>query len=359
MKKFNSNTRKEELARLNQCNNTLRNYFFVLVGLAVAALVAALLKFMIPSMLFLVALAVFRLTIHKKARNEYQQAITDAALTCSVGTRLDEFELSSKGGIGITREDILAAELVPVREGSDTYINFFQGIAGPSKGTEVSLNDTVLHQYQSAGQKGAAITCGVWMRFVLSKDSGRNLRLLSDGLLADDLREEFFAGLPALTRRDAEEAGFKEGLFLYEEGARNDVEPARSDVEPARSNVEPARSNVEPARNDAEPARSDVRPAVTGTAPSTVSSTAPKSAELLTFPPFPANFTSAVNRLARKTSVPFGLSLKGNVLNLFFKDRVLAPTCNLNAKPDESLLNLDPIPEFGDALSIAKNAPTV
>ena len=338
MKKFNSNTRKEELARLNQCNNTLRNYFFVLVGLAVAALVAALLKFMIPSMLCLVALAVFRLTIHKKARNEYQQAITDAALTCSVGTRLDEFELSSKGGIGITREDILAAELVPVREGSDTYINFFQGIAGPSKGTEVSLNDTVLHQYQSAGQKGAAITCGVWMRFVLSKDSGRNLRLLSDGLLADDLREEFFAGLPALTRRDAEEAGFKEGLFLYEEVAHSDERPAR---------------------NDAEPARSDVRPAVTGTAPSTVSSTAPKSAELLTFPPFPANFTSAVNRLARKTSVPFGLSLKGNVLNLFFKDRVLAPTCNLNAKPDESLLNLDPIPEFGDALSIAKNAPTV
>ena len=331
MKRFNSNTRKEELARLNQCNNTLRNYFFVLVGLAVAALVAALLKFMIPSMLCLVALAVFRLTIHKKARNEYQQAITDAALTCSVGTRLDEFELSSKGGIGITREDILAAELVPVREGSDTYINFFQGIAGPSKGTEVSLNDTVLHQYQSAGQKGAAITCGVWMRFVLSKDSGRNLRLLSDGLLADDLREEFFAGLPALTRRDAEEAGFKEGLFLYEEGARGDEGPARGDV----------------------------RPAVTSTAPSTVSSTAPKSAELLTFPPFPANFTSAVNRLARKTSVPFGLSLKGNVLNLFFKDRVLAPTCNLNAKPDESLLNLDPIPEFGDALSIAKNAPTV
>ena len=306
MKRFNSNTRKEELARLNQCNNTLRNYFFVLVGLA--------------------------------ARNEYQQAITDAALTCSVGTRLDEFELSSKGGIGITREDILAAELVPVREGSDTYINFFQGIAGPSKGTEVSLNDTVLHQYQSAGQKGAAITCGVWMRFVLSKDSGRNLRLLSDGLLADDLREEFFAGLPALTRRDAEEAGFKEGLFLYEEGAHSDEGPARSDEGPARG---------------------DVRPAVTGTAPSTVSSTAPKSAELLTFPPFPANFTSAVNRLARKTSVPFGLSLKGNVLNLFFKDRVLAPTCNLNAKPDESLLNLDPIPEFGDALSIAKNAPTV
>ena len=338
MKRFNSNTRKEELARLNQCNNTLRNYFFVLVGLAVAALVAALLKFMIPSMLFLVALAVFRLTIHKKARNEYQQAITDAALTCSVGTRLDEFELSSKGGIGITREDILAAELVPVREGSDTYINFFQGIAGPSKGTEVSLNDTVLHQYQSARQKGAAITCGVWMRFVLSKDSGRNLRLLSDGLLADDLREEFFAGLPALTRRDAEEAGFKEGLFLYEEGAHSDEGPARSDEGPARG---------------------DVRPAVTGTAPSTVSSTAPKSAELLTFPPFPANFTSAVNRLARKTSVPFGLSLKGNVLNLFFKDRVLAPTCNLNAKPDESLLNLDPIPEFGDALSIAKNAPTV
>ena len=338
MKKFNSNTRKEELARLNQCNNTLRNYFFVLVGLAVAALVAALLKFMIPSMLFLVALAVFRLTIHKKARNEYQQAITDAALTCSVGTRLDEFELSSKGGIGITREDILAAELVPVREGSDTYINFFQGIAGPSKGTEVSLNDTVLHQYQSARQKGAAITCGVWMRFVLSKDSGRNLRLLSDGLLADDLREEFFAGLPALTRRDAEEAGFKEGLFLYEEGAHSDEGPARSDEGPARG---------------------DVRPAVTGTAPSTVSSTAPKSAELLTFPPFPANFTSAVNRLARKTSVPFGLSLKGNTLNLFFKDRVLAPTCNLNAKPDESLLNLDPIPEFGDALSIAKNAPTI
>ena len=90
MKRFNSNTRKEELARLNQCHNTLRNYFFVLVGLAVAALVAALLKFMIPSMLFLAALAVFRLTVHKKARNEYQQAITDAALTCSVGARLDE-----------------------------------------------------------------------------------------------------------------------------------------------------------------------------------------------------------------------------------------------------------------------------
>lgn len=344
MKRFNSNTRKEELARLNQCNNTLRNYFFVLVGLAVAALVAALLKFMIPSMLFLVALAVFRLTIHKKARNEYQQAITDAALTCSVGTRLDEFELSSKGGIGITREDILAAELVPVREGSDTYINFFQGIAGPSKGTEVSLNDTVLHQYQSAGQKGAAITCGVWMRFVLSKDSGRNLRLLSDGLLADDLREEFFAGLPALTRRDAEEAGFKEGLFLYEEGAHSDEEPCV-----------PEPISVFVSIPDSVTVSVSVSGADTAPAPSA----SMESVEPAIFLPYPANFTSAVNRLARKTSVPFGLSLKGNTLNLFFKDRVLAPTCNLNAKPDESLLNLDPIPEFGDALSIAKNAPTI
>lgn len=304
MKKFTGNTRKEELARLNQCNNTLRNYFFVLVGLAVAALVTALLKFMIPSMLCLVALAVFRLTIHKKARNEYQQAITDAALTCSVGAKLDEFELNSKGGIGIKREDIVTAELVPVRDGSDTYISFFQGIAGSSKGMEVSLNDTVLHQYQSAGQKGAAITCGVWMRFVLPKDSGRNIRLLSGGLLADDLREEFYAGLPALSQHDAEEAGFKEEFFLYGEADQGDTEPSA-------------------------------------------------------FRPFPSNFTSAVDRLAKKTSVPFGLSLKGNILSLFFKDRVLAPTCNLNAKPDDSLLSLDPIPEFGDALSIAKNAPSI
>ena len=304
MKKFTGNTRKEELARLTQCSNTLRNYFFVLVGLAVAALVAALMKFMIPSMLFLAALAVFRLTVHKKARNEYQQAITDAALTCSVGARLDEFELSSKGGAGIAREDILSAELVPVREGSDTYISFFQGIAGSSKEMKISLNDTALHQYQSAGQKGAAITCGVWMRFVLPKDSGRDIRLLSDGFLADDLREEFFAGIPALSQHDAEEAGLKEGLIFYGETAYGDA--------------------------DAD-----------------------------AFRPLPAGFRSAVDRLSRKTSVPFGLSLKGNVLSLFFKDRVLAPTCNLNAKPDDSLLKLDPIPEFGDALSIARNTPAV
>ena len=290
MTRYTNGTRKEELEKLVNANKKLRNMTGVLIACLIAALILAILKMMIPSIACLAVMALLRFTIHRNARMEYQQAMTDAALTCSIGAKLDEYELQSKGGTGITREEIREAELLPIRDGEKSFIGLFQGISGHLKDMNVSLNDVTLQQYQHAGEKGAEVACGTWMRFVLPKDTGRDLRILAPDIAAEDLLEEFFTGLPALAKQDADDAGFREKQLYF----------------------------------DAAPGG------------------------------LPSGFVSAVNDLFRKTPGKAALSLRGKNLDIFLKDRVLARNFPLSTKPEESFLSTDLIPEFKDALTVAK-----
>ena len=290
MTKYTNGTRKEELEKLVNANKKLRNMTGVLIAVLIAALILAILKMMIPSIACLVVMALLRFTIHRNARMEYQHALTDAALTCSIGAKLDEFELNSKGGTGITREEIREAELLPIRDGEKSFIGLFQGISGRLKDMNVSLNDVTLQQYQHAGQKGAEVACGTWMHFVLPKDTGRDLRVLAPDIAAEDLLEEFFTGLPALAKQDADDAGFREKQLYYDAAAGS----------------------------------------------------------------LPSGFVSAVNDLFRKTPGKAALSLRGKNLDIFLKNRVLSPNYPLSTKPEESFLSTDPVPEFKDALALAK-----
>ena len=301
MKKFDNGTRKEVLENMNAAWLRLRNQTFLLIGILVVSLLAAVTKQMIPSVACLALMVVFRLTLHRKARKDYQQAMTDAALTCSVGAKLDQFELSAKGGTGLRKEEIRETSLLPVREGADSFITLYQGISGTLKDMEISLNDVTFQQYQHAGQKGADVACGIWMRLALPKDTGLDLRILSKDIIADDLREEFFAGLPEFKKQDAAEAGFREKQLLY------------------------------------------------------AGSTAAGDAAAISTPAaLPDAFVSAVNDLFRKTSGKPAVAVRGNVMSVFLKDRILAPNYRLNTKPEESFLNLDPVPEFRDVLAAAK-----
>ena len=307
MTKYTNGTRKEELEKLVNANKKLRNMTGVLIACLVAALILAILKMMIPSIACLVVMALLRFTIHRNARMEYQQALTDAALTCSIGAKLDEFELNSKGGTGITREEIREAELLPIRDGEKSFIGLFQGISGRLKDMNVSLNDVTLQQYQHAGEKGAEVACGTWMHFVLPKDTGRDLRVLAPDIAGEDLLEEFFAGLPALAKQDADDAGFREKQLYY-------------DAAPGGKSA------------------ADGQAAGGKSAPGGL----------------PSGFVSAVNDLFRKTPGKAALSLRGKNLDIFLKNRVLSPNYPLSTKPEESFLSTDPVPEFKDALALAK-----
>lgn len=310
MTKYTNGTRKEELEKLVNAHKKLRNLTYALIAILLAALVAAIFKQMIPSIACLAAMALFRLTIHRNVRKEYQQAMTDAALTCNVGAKLDEFELKEKGGSGITQEDIRAAELLPIREGETSFIGLYQGISGTLKGMAVSLNDVTLQQYQHAGEKGADVACGTWMHFVLQKDTGRDLRVLSPDIAAADLLKEFFTGQPELIQQDAADAGFREKQLYYDAAAGGQTAGAAADGQTASSGGQAT--------------------------------------------PLPSGFASAANDLFRKTSGKAALSLRGKNLDIFLKDRILAPNYQLSTKPEESFLSMDPIPEFKDALALAK-----
>ena len=315
MTKYNNGTRKEELEKLVNAHKKLRNLTYVLIALLIVALITAIFKQMIPSIACLAVMALFRLTLHRNVRKEYQQAMTDAALTCNVGAKLDEFELKSKGGSGITREDIRAAELLPVREGETSFIGLYQGISGTLKSMDVSLNDVTLQQYQHAGEKGADVACGTWMHFDLPKDTGRDLRVLSPDIAAADLLEEFFAGQPELKKKDAADAGFR-GQQLYYDAAA-----------------------------DAQAADGQTAGGQTA---------GRKSAAFAQTAPLPSGFVSAANDLFRKTPGKAALSLRGKNLDIFLKNRVLAPNYPVSTKPEESFLSTDPVPEFKDALAVAK-----
>lgn len=291
MRTFTGNTRKEELDKLTAGYNRLLYLTVLMVALAVAALIAALAKAMFLSVIFLLLMFLVRVTLYGKARADYRQAITEAALACSVGARLDEFELKRKGGTGITPEDVLSAELFPVRDNDKSAISFFQGISGTTRGMGVSLNDTTLPQYQHAGRKGAAVACGVWMRFLLPKDSGLDLRIVSGELLSDDLRKEFFESLPGLTEQAPDDTGLDGSLCLYDRDS--------------------------------------------------------------SYRSLPPSFVPAVNSLSKKCAGDLALSVRGDAMDLFVKGRILSPNYNLKKKPDEKLLQFDPVPEFKDALNLA------
>ena len=152
MRKYTGSTKKEEMEKLTKYYVKLRNLALAELGFVVAALITAIVKAMLPSILCLLAMGLIRLTLHRKWQKDYRQAITDAALACSVGAKLDQFELSAKDGIGITPGDVLEAELFPVREGIKGNIGFYQGISGTWRGMDVSLNDTALMLPPQEGQ---------------------------------------------------------------------------------------------------------------------------------------------------------------------------------------------------------------
>ena len=314
MTKYTNGTRKEELEKLVNAHKKLRNVTYGLIALLVVALIAAILKMMIPSIVCLAVMVLLRFTVHRTAREEYRQAMTDAALTCSVGAKLDEFELKEKGGTGITREEIREAKMLPIRDGEKSFIGLFQGISGPLKSMDVSLNDVTLQQYQHAGEKGAEVACGTWMRFVLPKDTGRDLRILAPDIAAEDLLEEFFTSQPELIQQDAADAGFREQQLYYDAAAGGQAADA------AAAGAQTAGGQTESG----------------------------KAAAL------PTGFTSAVNDLFRKTPGKAALSLRGKNLDIFLKNRVLAPNYPVSTKPEENFLSTDPIPEFKDALALAK-----
>ena len=139
------------------------------------------------------------------------------------------------------------------------------------------------------------------MHFVLPKDTGRDLRVLAPDIAAGDLLEEFFAGLPALAKQDADDAGFREKQLYYDAAAGSQAAGGK-----------PAAGSL------------------------------------------PSGFVSAVNDLFRKTPGKAALSLRGKNLDIFLKNRVLSPNYPLSTKPEESFLSTDPVPEFKDALALAK-----
>ena len=315
MTKYTNGTRKEELEKLVNAHKKLRNVTYGLIALLVVALITAILKMMIPSIVCLAVMALLRFTVHRTAREEYRQAMTDAALTCAVGAKLDEFELKEKGGTGITREEIREAKMLPIRDGEKSFIGLFQGISGPLKGMAISLNDVTLQQYQHAGEKGAEVACGTWMRFVLPKDTGRDFRILAPDIAAEDLLEEFFTGQPELIQQDAADAGFREKQLYY------DVTKSAQAAGGQTAGRQAAGGN---------------------------------SVAIAQAAPLPSGFVSAANDLFRKTPGKAALSLRGKNLDIFIKNRVLAPNYPVSTKPEESFLSMDPIPEFKDALALAK-----
>lgn len=286
------------------CYVKLRNQLFVQLGLCLAALVTAIMKQMQISVCCLLGMALLRFVLHRKWTRDFSQAITDGALACNIGPKLEQFAITRKGGGGITPKDVLDAELFPVREGSEKSVGFYQGIDGTVRGMAVSLNDTSL-QMPHSGYKKLEVAIGVWIRFVLPKDTGRNFRILSKDYLTDGLRKEYFSSLPGMTERGAAEAGFKDKLYLYEE------------------------------------------------APSSGGAEDPEAAAV--FAPFSNTFIAAVNGLLRKTNGKPAISVKGNTVNIFIRDHILAPNYPANKKPDEKFLTLDPIPEFRDAMRLAES----
>ena len=87
MTKYTNGTRKEELEKLVNAHKKLRNVTYGLIALLVVALIAAILKMMIPSIVCLAVMVLLRFTVHRTAREEYRQAMSLALTRSGSGLR--------------------------------------------------------------------------------------------------------------------------------------------------------------------------------------------------------------------------------------------------------------------------------
>ena len=227
--------------------------------------------------------------IFRKLGTEYAKHLSRENAVATVGALLKTDRFYTKGGAGLTEQDVREAELIKTDAGN-RKISFFDAMAGKcGRLPSVITQDVAIAQNVGTGKRQgpAYVNCGNWIHAVLPKDTGLDLRVLQDTVMPDGDRELYFgARQDHLTERDPAEAGLSsEGWHLY---------------------------------------------LGKGTEPEQI----------------PERFVKGLQSLREYTTGDLAVSVRGASADLYIRDRFLTLNYQSTTKPTEEVLTFDPFPEL-------------
>lgn len=119
----------------------------------------------------------------------FNAAYREAAVAASLSRQMED--AAYRGKEGIRREEILAAQLLPIKP--DNSCMTFHRVTGTGKGMTLELSDLTF-QLEDEGEKARpCFITGCWIRVTLDHSTGRSLRMVGRELVDTAVQRPWFA----------------------------------------------------------------------------------------------------------------------------------------------------------------------
>lgn len=165
----------------------LRRFYFLLMVLAVLALVLYFVKPQYALLMLGISLAFHLLLVRRKAK-AYVAAFTGLAAELTLRRHLEDAQYSSRPVL--TEAQVRQSRMLPCNAGSGGVV-CHQGGFGHYHGREVALGDvTLAHSFTENNRKRHNFTIGCWVSVTLDRDTGLDCRFIGEAITpADSLKE--------------------------------------------------------------------------------------------------------------------------------------------------------------------------
>lgn len=283
---------EQTLQSLHKQYRTFRRLAAAELGLLVLALAAVFYNKGAAFALLGVAV-VFRLAVLRRRQRAYVSGVTRANLQATLCPALGAEAPDETGGGAITPATLEQARLIPF-EAEPGGCLLRQGICGERDGLAVAVCDATLGQrfeLVENGRKRVHFMSGVWLHITLPRDTGMDWRLLDRDALPQPIRRKFYGGLSGMERQELGGRWKESGLLFY-------------------------------TRVDSPSCPGD-------------------------------RVLNQVRSLMQYTPGKLALSLRGDRLDLFLRERLLALPVTVRKAPARERLVFDPLPELAYAMRIA------
>ncbi len=272
-----------------------------ILGLLLLAVLAVALRRSIFAFPLTGAAVLVHLFGFRRASKVYTAELNRDNILFTTARTIGATELEPESGAGITTKTLQNAQMIPFEEDKKSQPGIYNGITGQAGDKKVTVCDVVLPEtfsLRERGKKRVFQNCGSWIHVELGdadKDRAYNFRILHDGVIPTPIQQAFFGNKRSLEKVLASKLGLSADYYVFRGTQEGDPE-AKLPTEK-----------------------------------------------------FAHRFADLQNYTTGETAV----SVRGNVMDVFIRNRFLAMPVSVKEKPDEKWLTFDPLPELAKVLELA------
>ncbi|MDY6305737.1 MAG: hypothetical protein SPL49_11365 [Oribacterium sp.] len=283
----------DEQKRITETTGTLEKEYkqvkaliAVMIGVLILAVIMLVLKYYIPVFLLLFAAVILQIFVIRPRSKHYTAACNEKNILLTAGKRIGAESVREKGSDGLTEDLIRKADLLPA-DNIKSGISFFEGIEGRYRTGKVSAADIVLTETffmkpDGKGRKHVFQNCGCWTHIELKEEIPYDFRMFHDNAIPAPIQKAFYEEKQDLKLVKASNFGLPKEIYVY---TKNDTLPTDK---------------------------------------------------------LALRFLD----LQKYTPGSVAMSVRGNMVDVYIKDRFLGAAVSLKNAPTEQSLLLDPYPEL-------------